>query len=139
MPEDRKAEEFASLYANNVRFESSAWDLKIVFGQIDQSAGADKVAVESHTAITVAWPTAKTMAYYLTANVLAQQAYAGLIPLQPNAVPTRPNSAEPSWAALDRKVVAYLAWIHDQFFSTTPYVPPSVEQAESGPAQPPTQ
>jgi hypothetical protein len=111
--------------------------LKIVFGLLDQSGGADNVAVESHTAITVAWPTAKSMAYYLVANVFAQQAQAGLIALQPNAVPPRPNSAEPAWAVLDRKVVAYFAWIHDQFFSASAYVPPSVEQAESGPAQPP--
>ena len=32
--------DFATIYANNFQFEPSVWDLKIVFGQLDQQIGA---------------------------------------------------------------------------------------------------
>ena len=45
----QRDEEFAYLYANNVRFESSAFDLKMIFGELDQS-GKDGLTVIQHTA-----------------------------------------------------------------------------------------
>ena len=47
----RRDEEFASLYANNVQLESSVWDLKIMFGQLDQAKGPN--VINQHTAMTM--------------------------------------------------------------------------------------
>lgn len=124
----RKVEDFASLYANNTRFESSVWDLKILFGELNQSEGADKPVIELHTAMTIAWPTAKIMAYFLVMNCVFQQANTGPIRIPPHALPARPNPSDAIWAGTDTNLVNYLAWVHDQFFGAAPYVPPTVEQ-----------
>ena len=133
--EIKRVEDFTSLYANNVRFESSAWDLKMLFGELDQSGGAEASSIELHTAMTVSWPTAKIMAYFLTANCLSHQLQNGPIAVPGSALPPRPDPADPAWSALDKNLVNYLAWIYDQFFGTNPFVPPGVDispRAEAG-------
>lgn len=52
-------------YANNVAFESTIWDLKLIFGEYSDH---DK-SVEWHTSITIPWAQAKLMQYYLQINV----------------------------------------------------------------------
>ena len=122
-------EEFVSLYANNVQYEASVWDLKMVFGQLDQSKGPS--AVEQHTAITLSWPEAKIAAYFMLLNVLGHQVRNGFIQLPNSVIPPRPDPENPTVEAHDKNLVRYFAWIHDQFFSGEPYMPPSVtvEQA----------
>lgn len=56
-PDSTRHEEFTSLYANNVQFEWSQLDLKLIFGQLDQSRG--KAQIEQHTAMTIPWMIAK--------------------------------------------------------------------------------
>ena len=123
--------DFASMYANNVRFEASVWDLKILFGELDQTEGAGKTFVELHTAITVSWPTAKIMAYFLAANCASHQAQTGPIHVPSYAVPPRPDPSNAVWAGMDKNLVNYLGWIHDQFFGANPYLPPDVEKKEA--------
>ena len=86
-------EDFASLYANNVQFETSVWDLKIIFGQLDQSRPSGRV--DQHTAITLPWLQAKIMAFYLSANVALYEADNGKIQiplsLQPQPLPPVPD------------------------------------------------
>jgi hypothetical protein len=55
-----QADEMVDAYANNVYYEASAWDLKLIFGQLDQQNGAKIV---QHTAITVPWPLVKLMIF----------------------------------------------------------------------------
>jgi len=62
-------EDFLPVYANNVLFEPSVWDLKMIFGQLDQSEG--KAVVEQHTAVTIPWAQAKVLSYYLQVNLTA--------------------------------------------------------------------
>jgi hypothetical protein len=61
--EFRRAEDFASVYANNFQFELNAWDFKVIFGELDQRGG--KVAVEQHTSVTISWLQAKLLNYFL--------------------------------------------------------------------------
>ena len=70
-------EDFETRYSNNVKFESTVYDLKLVFGESDLSGPAE--VIRQHTGITIPWPLAKLMAYYLTANVLMQEAAIGII------------------------------------------------------------
>lgn len=125
-------EDFVSLYANNVAYEQSVWDLRMLFGNLDQA----KSVIEQHTAMALAWPTAKIAAYYMTVNVMAQQAQLGSIALRSDVIPKRPNPNDPDVEPHNRAIVTYLGWIHDQFFGSNPYVPPEVaeemkKQAES--------
>jgi hypothetical protein len=102
MPDEKKSppdihreieEDFASLYANNVMYESSVWDLKLIFGQLDQNllTAGDGHTVDYHTAITLPWSTVKSMVYYLRINLAAHEAEAGPVKLPARILPDRPS------------------------------------------------
>jgi hypothetical protein len=58
----QRVDDFNSYYANNIanniQLEWSQFDLKLIFGQLDQSAG--KVRVEQHSAVTRSLGSSKT-------------------------------------------------------------------------------
>jgi hypothetical protein len=77
MPEEEKKttdgygrelqEDLVSLYANNVMYEASVWDLKLIFGQLDQKVAEKQqgqATVDYHSAITLPWSTVKTMGLF---------------------------------------------------------------------------
>jgi hypothetical protein len=85
-----RATDFEEKYANNVRFESSGWDLKLIFGTLDQGtpdAKAYPACVRFHTAVAVPWRQAKLLAYSACMNVLWHQKGEGKITLDKVAVP----------------------------------------------------
>ena len=92
-PQLKRHEDFESLYANNVRFESSVWDLKLLFGELDQSTGKD--LIELHTAITVPWTTAKLMLYFLQLYIAAHELEEGKIRINPRVFPAQPPPLTP--------------------------------------------
>lgn len=69
--EFKHTEDFSSLYANSVRLESSVWDLKLIFGELDQSAG--KEVVMQHTAISLPWVQVKLMIHLLQVNLAGHE------------------------------------------------------------------
>jgi hypothetical protein len=83
---NQRSEDFSEVYANNVTFEISAWDLKIIFGQLDQAIGV----IEQHTAITVPWALAKLALYHLRSQILAREMFWGPIRLTDDMLPTEP-------------------------------------------------
>lgn len=131
MPEDKttfkRHEDFVSLYANNVNFELSVWDLKLIFGQLDQSR--PEFSIEQHTAITLPWPQAKIGVYYMLLNLMIHQSRNGAINIPASVLPPRPDPNDPAAEPSYKPALEYLAWIHDQFFSSQPYVPPAVQAA----------
>ena len=135
MPEDKplefkRDEDFTSLYANNTQFESTIWDLKLTFGQVDLANSA----IEQHTAMALPWPQAKLAAYYMLVNVTIHQANNGLIFIPPLTLPKRPDPSDPTIEGLNgKKLVEYLAWIYDQFFGSKPYVPAEVAKYDDPP------
>jgi hypothetical protein len=80
---------FSVEYANNVQLESSAWDLKLTFGQLNQSEG--NVTVDQHTEITLPWPQAKVLSYFLRAHLLAYEFENGEIVVPKSAIPIEPT------------------------------------------------
>lgn len=63
-----RTDDFISRYANNLRFQSYASDLQVLFGQSDMGSG--KEVIEQHTAITLSWSQVKLAIYYLTAQLI---------------------------------------------------------------------
>jgi hypothetical protein len=124
VPEFKRDEDFTTLYANNTQFESSVWDLKIIFGQLDQMK--KPAVIQQHTAMTLSWPSAKIAAYYLLVNVILYQQVSGPVQLRADIIPKRPDPSDPSLDEAGKKMIEYLAWVHDQFFSDHPYIPPSL-------------
>jgi hypothetical protein len=67
--EKKRVEDFSSHYANNVHLEPSAWDLKLIFGQLELTLDPTKELVLQHSAITVPWAQVKMLAYLLQVHI----------------------------------------------------------------------
>ena len=85
-----KGDKLTRAYGNNVRFEPSVWDLKILFGQLEQHTGTPEVTM--HTAVTIPWATAKVLEYYVRANVAYCEKTFGPIKVPEFAVPAIPEA-----------------------------------------------
>jgi hypothetical protein len=66
--ENAELNDVAPVYANNVRFEMTAWDLRLLFGQLMPSSEGQG-QVEWHTDVTVPWAQAKLMHLFLGINL----------------------------------------------------------------------
>jgi hypothetical protein len=122
-----RLDDFLTIYSNNVQFENSAWDMKLIFGQLDQSH--DPAIVEQNIAVTMAWAQAKIAAYYMFINLAIHQGQNGPIQVPSAVIPARPDPEDPSLDVPGRRTVRYLAWLHDQFFGADPYIPPSIDES----------
>lgn len=93
----RRAEDFVSRYANNIQFESSAFDLKVVFGLLDQSGAPkfEKASVEQHTAISLSWIEVKLLIFFLQLHLDGYEAENGKVKIPINALPAEPPAALP--------------------------------------------
>ena len=81
----QRQDKFEEVYSNNFHFELSAWDLKILFGQLEQHAGQGEV--DWRTAITLGWAQAKILEYYLRANIAYREKLDGKIIVPRRVVP----------------------------------------------------
>ena len=118
-PRFERAEDFASLYANNVCYELSAWDLKLIFGQLDQAQAPNLVT--QHTAIALSWMQVKLMIYYLQVHLAAYEAQYGGVTLPPAVLPPAPGPLPPeiendpvAKAASERAREIYALWATHQ-------------------------
>lgn len=85
----RDPEDFAALYANNVQAESSVWDLKVIFGILDQSSQPPKVV--QHTSINLPWAQIKLLSFYLRVNLAIHEAQNGKVLTPPSIMPPDPD------------------------------------------------
>jgi hypothetical protein len=110
---NQRADDFVSVYANNVFFEQSVWDLKIIFGELDQSTGV----IEQHTAVTVPWTLAKIALYYLATQIAGHEIINGKIALPDIIMPVAPPPISDEQKEDPKLVKVYEAFtrIHDQF------------------------
>lgn len=110
---NERSEEFASAYANNVGFESSVWDLKLIFGQLDQATGI----IEQHTAITVPWSLVKLSLYHLAAQITAYEIIYGKVALSPDVLPPEPVPPPEEYKenAAFQRVYEALKRLHEDF------------------------
>jgi hypothetical protein len=102
-------EDFVSGYANNIQFEPSAWDLKIVFGELSQTA--QETVVEQHTSITISWLQAKMLEFYLKVQIAAHELEDGKIQVPQRVLPPEPPPLPPNIPnreAAERMRKAYL-------------------------------
>lgn len=81
-----RTSDFTSTYANNVVLEASAWDLKMIFGQLDQSKEPN--LVKQHLAVTIPWTQAKLLLFFLHVHVKAEELQDGKIHIRPDIRPT---------------------------------------------------
>jgi hypothetical protein len=86
-PEEAEGEDFDEIipvYANNTRFELTAWDLRIFFGQVMPGSRGE---VDWHTDVTIPWAQAKLMHLYLGINLGLYELENGKINVPPGVLP----------------------------------------------------
>jgi hypothetical protein len=81
--------EVVPVYANNVRFEMSAWDLRMLFGQLLPEAlrPSDGNIIDWHTDVTIPWAQAKLMHLFLGINLALYEAENGTIKVPLSVLP----------------------------------------------------
>jgi hypothetical protein len=82
----RRDEDFIARYANNVQIESSGWDLKLVFGLLDQRDTANPM-VEQHTSINLTWPEVKIGIYVLSLHLALHEMENGKVQIPARGLP----------------------------------------------------
>jgi hypothetical protein len=121
----RRGENFESLYANNVYYQPSEWDLKITFGELDNDPRDGNAFVDQHTSIAVPWLQAKLMNYFLTLQLGVYQMGHGKIaipqPVMP-PMPDPPTSDAPG--DVSRQVFEYILKVRKEFFGSDPAATP---------------
>lgn len=94
LPDDR----FVESYANNVFLEPNAWDLKVIFGNIDTDKGPNTVV--QHTAVTLPWSQIKVGIYFLQFHLAAHEFMNGKVAVPkgivtPPPLPTEDQEKDP--------------------------------------------
>jgi hypothetical protein len=86
-----RSEDFFSLYANNINFEHSAFDLRVVFGQIEHHGGAHIV---QRAGIHLSWLEAKLAAIFFVSNVIIHEEAYGSTTIPADSRPAFVNEQE---------------------------------------------
>jgi hypothetical protein len=108
--------DFDSVYANNSFFEASAWDLKVIIGQLEQHTGEAKI--DWHTAVTMAWPAAKVFAYFLRLNIKIHELKQGAISVPKSVIPEIPLLPADADETV-RKIHEYAKALHVEMFGAS--------------------
>jgi hypothetical protein len=121
----RDDEEFIEGYANNVFLESSAWDLRLIFGQTEASKGANVVV--QHTAITLPWSQVKVLSYLLQFHLILQESENGKIAVPKGVIvrPTAPSEELEKQFPNAPKVFEAVRRLYDDFVTANPEASPS--------------
>jgi hypothetical protein len=81
-----RSSDYRMYYANNIQFESTAWDVKFTFGHLDVvSAPAH---IKNECSITIPWQQAKLALFWLRLHVeVAEAEIRAKIPLRKDLLP----------------------------------------------------
>src|SRR6266705_5618248 len=120
----RRMEGFVSKYANNVHLEMSTWDLKMTFGELDQSFGPQ--VVMQHTAMALPWTYVKILAYLLQINVMGYEAANGRITIPKGLITPIPDEKPKDVQVSDEDFAAARAF-YEEFLSKNPEASPDYD------------
>src|SRR2546428_96732 len=112
----RDKDNFSWDYANNVRFESSSWDIKLIFGQLDQ--WRNQPEIDFHTAITIPWAMAKVLSYFLQINIALYEEVNGRIQMPKGVIPPAPEPPVGELAASEEseRMYRFASDLHKKIF-----------------------
>jgi hypothetical protein len=116
----RRHENFENWYTNNVQFQQTEWDVKMVFGQLDWVE--NHYVVEQHTSMTMSWLQAKMLLYFLGVQVGAYELSHGKIPIPPGTIPPDPEPPTPEQATdpSSYKFYEYIKQKRQEFMADNP-------------------
>lgn len=116
--EYRRSADYEERYANNVKLESTVWDIKLVFGAMDQSQPT--TAIEQFVAINLSHRQAKLLAWCLEVQIASQEAESGEITIPDAVMPPSPAllAARLPEGSRERVVAEKLAARHAEYFGS---------------------
>lgn len=119
-PDLRREEDFTVKYANHASAEPCGWDLKLLFGRVDNSAGPNVVL--QHTAISLPWPTVKALIYVLRLQLTAYEKNNGHVPFPVGGLTPIPRSIpeEFSKAPNAKAIHEAVLKLYDEFVADNP-------------------
>jgi hypothetical protein len=109
---------FVSSYANSTIFESTAWDLKITFGQVEQVSG--QAVVKQHLAVSIPWAQAKLALYWLRVHVEAMEIQSGKVPIRKDVIPPEPPPLSPEDAndPESKRIYEFVQKLREEFIAS---------------------
>jgi hypothetical protein len=130
----KRGENFIERYANNTFFEGSAWDLKLIFGSLDQSLGPNHVT--QHTAISLSWAQIKLLIFFLRFHLIAHEARMGRVQVPPGIItplPAIPPQDVAAFMGSTDDVEAYkkARKLYEEFIAANPEAAPVEKQGGS--------
>jgi len=117
--EFRKSDSLANVYANHSLLQSTGWDIKVIFGEVDQSISPNTVV--QHTAVTLPWTQAKILAYFLQIHLAAHEVALGRVAIPQGVIPDIPVPPRDAKDPLQAQQL-YKVWsqLHDAFLAANP-------------------
>ena len=107
-----KDDEFQDFFANNTLLHSSLWDLRILFGQVDQTLEGGAAVYKA--SVSIPWPQVKVFVYFLRLHLSGYEARNGRIRIPPGIIPewpSEPQHGEPNdeWKVLRQVWESFIA------------------------------
>jgi len=103
------------VYANTSVLELSVYDLKILFGQIEQHTG--RTVVDWHTAVTMPWMHVKILLYWLRLQLSWYEATYGTVKVPDVVRPPVPEMSEDA-TIVTKEYVESMQKLHVEIFGT---------------------
>jgi hypothetical protein len=113
----RNDDEFYTAYANNILLEGSVWDMKLIFGQLDQRTEPPRV--EQYGSLTIPWSQAKIFAYLLCIHLAGYELVNGKIAIPNSIMPPEPPVPTEEGKQKDPNLEPFfnrMMWLREQFF-----------------------
>jgi probable addiction module antidote protein len=116
----KKTEEFSEYYANNALLESSLWDLKLIFGQLDQQTPGNVVV--QYCSTTMPWAQAKVLHYFLGVHLAAHEVHNGRVQIPSGIIPPIPDKTMPDFESDPKGRETHDAFkaLYDDFIAANP-------------------
>lgn len=114
-----KSQDFYEEYANNVFLEPSVWDMKLIFGQLDQRE--IPIKVEQRVSVTLPWVQAKIFAYLLCLHLAGYEMQNGKINIPMAVMPPEPIQPTEEMKKADPNAQQFferMIWLREQFFGS---------------------
>lgn len=125
--EKKRLDDFVSRYANNVSLESTAWDLRLVFGQVDLAENT----LLQHTSMTIPWPQMKVLSYLIQVHLAGYEADNGRIPLPKEAVTPIPKDLPKELVGVNPETWKAMHRLYVDFVAANPEINPEFKQHAS--------
>ena len=116
----KKSEDFEERYSNNVLLESSLWDLRLIFGKLDQQVPGN--VIDQFCAITLPWAQAKVLHYFLGIHLAGHELHNGRVQIPTGIIPAVPDSLTADFASdpKSQEIHDVFKAAYDEFIAENP-------------------